>query len=68
MATHLIVKKSATLASVGGLQKSEKFWLGEIRGRLATPCERPKWDAAMDEQHCLGFRRFAGRGLRYVAA
>ena len=44
----------------------EGFRLDEVEVRLATPCERPLWDAAMDEHHYLGFRRFVGRGLRYV--
>ena len=35
--------------------------------RLARPDERRRWDATMAEQHPLGFRGFAGRGLRYVA-
>ena len=30
--------------------------------------ERPLWDAVMIVHHCLGFRRLAGRGLRYVVA
>ena len=34
---------------------------------MATPQERPLWDALMDAHHYLGFRRLAGRGLRYVA-
>ena len=35
--------------------------------RLARPDERRRWDATMDQHHYLGFRQFAGRGLRYVA-
>ena len=31
------------------------------------PDERRRWDALMDERHYLGFRQFAGRGLRHVA-
>ena len=46
----------------------EGFRLGKVEVRLASPCERRRWDAAMDEHHYLGFRRFAGRGLRYVVA
>ena len=34
--------------------------------RLARPDERTRWDALMDQHHYLGFKRFAGRGLRYV--
>ena len=43
------------------------FCLSEVEVRLATPEERLLWDALMDEHHYLGFRRLAGRGLRYVA-
>ena len=32
--------------------------------RLAKREGRPRWDALVDGHHCLGFRRFAGRGLR----
>ena len=39
----------------------------EVTLRLARPDERVRWDALMDERHYLGFRQFAGRGLRYVA-
>ena len=35
--------------------------------RLARPDERRRWDALMDQHHPLGFKQFAGRGLRYVA-
>ena len=35
--------------------------------RLVRPDERIKWDVLMDQHHYLGFKRFAGRGLRYVA-
>ena len=45
----------------------EGFSLSEVEVRLATPVKRPLWDALMDEHHYLGFRRLAGRGLRYVA-
>ena len=44
------------------------FSLSEVEVRLAKPEERPLWDAVMDAHHYLGFRRLAGRGLRYVAA
>ncbi len=46
----------------------EGFRLADVEVRLATPLERPLWDALMDGRHYLGFHRFAGRGLRYVAA
>ena len=45
----------------------EGFSLSEVEVRLARPEERPLWDALMDERHCLGFLRLAGRGLRCVA-
>ncbi len=45
----------------------EGFVLSEVEVRLAKPEERPLWDALMDQHHYLGFRRLAGRGLRYVA-
>ena len=48
-------------------QAPEGFRLADVEVRLATPVERPLWDALMDGRHYLGFRRFAGRGLRYVA-
>ena len=34
--------------------------------RLVRADERIKWDVLMDQRY-LGFKRFAGRGLRYVA-
>ena len=43
------------------------FSLDEVEVRLARPDERIKWDVLMDQHHYLGFKRFAGRGLRYVA-
>ena len=39
----------------------------DVTLRLVRPDERRRWDATMAEQHYLGFRQFAGRGLRYVA-
>ena len=39
----------------------------EVKVRLAWPEERRRWDALMEEHHYLGFKQFAGRGLRYVA-
>ncbi len=35
--------------------------------RLARPEERLRWDGLMAERHELGFLRFVGRGLPYVA-
>ncbi len=45
----------------------EGFCLSEVKCRLARPDERPLWDALMNQHHYLGFRRLAGRGLRYIA-
>ena len=42
------------------------FHLRDVSVRLARPDERTRWDALMDQHHYLGFKRFAGRGLRYV--
>ncbi len=47
--------------------RPEGFRLADVEVRLATPLERPLWDALMDERHYLGFHRLAARGLRYVA-
>ena len=41
--------------------------MGDIEIRLARPEERLRWDRLMAEGHELGFLRFVGRGLRYVA-
>ena len=42
------------------------FSLREATVRLARPDERGRWDEQVDRHHYLGFKRFAGRGLRYV--
>ena len=42
------------------------FHLRYVSVRLARPDERTRWDALMNQHHYLGFKRFAGRGLRYV--
>ena len=42
--------------------------LRDVTVRLARTHEWPTWDRLMNEPHHLGFKRFAGRGLRYVAA
>ena len=49
-----------------GFDKSQVV-VGEVEVRLARPDERRRWDALMDRHHYLGFRQFAGRGLRHVA-
>ncbi len=46
----------------------EDFSLEAVEVRLARPDERVKWDALVRENHYLEFKRFAGRGLRYVVA
>ncbi len=45
-----------------------EFRLRDVVIRLVQPEESRRWDALVDEYHYLGFRRFAGRGLRYVFA
>ncbi len=47
-------------------------WVLTLLERLPRPGavradERRRWDALVDAYHCLGFRQFAGRGLRHVA-
>ena len=39
----------------------------EVVVRPARADERRRWDALMAEHHYLGFKQFAGRGLRHVA-
>ena len=39
----------------------------EVEVRPVRPDERRRWDALMAAHHYLGFRQFAGRGLRHVA-
>ena len=41
--------------------------VGEVAVRLVRADERRRWDALMDAHHYLGFRQFAGRGVRHVA-
>ena len=56
--------------SVCGLAGSEliiPLSVKNVNVRLARPDERRRWDATMAEHHPLGFRGFAGRGLRYIA-
>ena len=43
------------------------FCLADVVLRLHRDDERREWDQLMDTLHYLGFRQFAGRGLRYVA-
>ena len=41
--------------------------VAEVEVRPVRPDERRRWDALMAAHHYLGFRQFAGRGLRHVA-
>ena len=41
--------------------------LADVQVRLALPHERLRWDELMRMHHFLGFKQFAGRGLRYIA-
>ncbi len=40
--------------------------LTEVIVRLAKPHERRRRDVLTDRHHNLGFKRFAGRGMRYM--
>ena len=51
---------------VGGFDKSEVV-VGEVEVRPVRADERRRWDALMAKHHYLGFKQFAGRGLRHVA-
>ena len=42
------------------------FDLRVVSAHLSRPDERIRWDTLMDQHRYLGFKRFAGRGLRYV--
>ena len=44
----------------------EGFALADVVVRLARPDEYRKWDELVNQHHGLGFKRFAGRGLRYI--
>ena len=46
--------------------RPEGYSLKEAKVRLARPEERVRWDQTVDQHHYLGFKRFAGRGLRYM--
>ncbi len=45
---------------------TESIRAGQVTVRLARNQEIAKWDRRMRDHHQLGFKRFAGRGLRYV--
>ncbi len=42
------------------------FCLDDVVIRLARPEERMRWDETVKRYHYLGFKRFPGRGLRYI--
>ena len=44
-----------------------QFSLRDVTVRVVRPDEVLKWNALMEEHHYLGFKQFAGRGMRYVA-
>ncbi len=44
----------------------EGFALRDVVVRLARPDEVCRWNRVVDRHHDLGFKQFAGRGLRYV--
>lgn len=74
LAHNKLVEGLAFLAGIvcpWGMQAQEASTtvpdLKRVVVRLAQPYERPRWDALMDQQHCLGFQQFAERGLRDVA-
>lgn len=49
-----------------GLQSKSPIRAGEVTVRLARTSEYAKWDRLMRDHHDLGFKRFAGRSLRYI--
>ena len=51
---------------VDGFDRAEVV-IGEVEVRPVRAAERGRWDALMARRHYLGFRQFAGRGLRHVA-
>ena len=46
---------------------SLKFRLQDVIVRPARPDEFPQWDKLMNEHHYLGFKKFVGNNIRYVA-
>ena len=63
----MVVDLQGLLAEPLAQATPPEFRLDEVVVRPARADERIKWDALMDRHHYLGFKRFAGRGLRYVA-
>ena len=45
---------------------SDGLHLRDVSVRPARPDERTRWGRLMNQHHHLGFKRFAGRGIRYV--
>jgi len=43
-----------------------EFRPADVSIRLARRDESRRWNALMEQHHYIGFKRFAGRGLRYV--
>ena len=49
-----------------GRKSNPPIRAGQVKVRLARTSEHAKWDRLMRQHHDLGFKRFAGRGLRYI--
>ena len=61
------IKLAFSLSGRYGFLRDAKFNLKRVTVRLVKSSERRRWDSLMDQNHYLGFKGFAGRGLRYVA-
>ena len=48
------------------LDTERSFACSDVTVRLARTREHAKWDRLVREHHALGFKRFAGRCLRYI--
>ncbi len=48
------------------LDTERSFTCSDVTVRLARTREHAKWDRLVREHHALGFKRFAGRCLRYM--
>ena len=53
--------------SMAGVFDKRDVRVVEVEVRVARADERRRWDDLMREHHYLGFKQFAGRGLRHVA-
>ena len=49
-----------------GRKSNPPIRAGQVKVRLARTSEHARWDRLMRQHHHLGFKRFAGRGLRYI--